>query len=112
MTDFPHSARPFAPSGAAPNPLHGALFATTRRIFAALGRAIRHNFETRAAQRATRRRIRRIERLDERMLNDIGFTRADLDYGLSRPWAHDDTLSRHALSNREDDLARPRLRAR
>ncbi|MBY6152448.1 DUF1127 domain-containing protein [Vannielia litorea] len=94
------------------HPAEAARLPILRSIFARLGRAIAQNFRTRAERRARQRRVRRIEHLDDRMLRDIGITRADLDYAISHPEAPDDSLRRRALTNRNVDLERPKLRAR
>ena len=93
------------------HPAEAARFPILRHAIARLASAIVANFEARAARRATRRRITRVEHLDDRMLRDIGITRADLDYALSHPEAPDDTLRRRALSNRKAELERPRFKA-
>ncbi|QDC09401.1 hypothetical protein FHY55_09145 [Oceanicola sp. D3] len=94
------------------HPAEAARFPHLRALLARIGAAIRSNFETRAAIRARRARISKVERLDDRTLRDIGLTRDDLNYALSHPEAPDDTLRRRALTNRKADLERPRLKAR
>ncbi len=93
------------------HPAEAARLPILRSVVTRFGRAIAQNFRTRAERRARQRRVRRIEHLDDRMLRDIGITRADLDYAISHPEAPDDNLRRRALTNRNVDLERPRLRA-
>ncbi|MFY0632369.1 MAG: DUF1127 domain-containing protein [Vannielia sp.] len=89
------------------HPAEAARFPYLRRALAALGRAIAANFET----RARRRRIGKLDALDDRLLRDIGLTRDDINYALSNPDTPDETLRRRSLTNRRTDLERPRLRA-
>ncbi|MBS8226543.1 hypothetical protein [Vannielia litorea] len=110
MTDFPAPHR-FTPAVDRSNPLHGALLSSTRRAFAAILRAIRQNAQARAARRAARYRAGRLEYLDDRMLRDIGITRADLDYALSHPGDPDKTLRKARSANRASEAERPTLSA-
>ena len=83
-----------------------------RSLIARLARAIRLNFEVRAALRVNRRRAAALSRLDDHLLEDIGLTRTDVNEALTPPGDLSDTLAHRTTANRAADLERPRLRAR
>lgn len=94
------------------HPDEAARFPALRRLLGALAQAIAANFEARARARRARRRVGRIEHLDDRILKDIGLTRTDLDRARHAVEGPEQTLRAAALGHRRADLERPRLRAR